>query len=177
MLTHGEAEKCPWGRFLCLPRPYLAVQFMNGDFSQGKNAIREINRQAYIYSLHVRGNKSPALEFQSYTLHLPLVFGAWCAGSADEFDLHFFDFPREFLFVPWSSAVSVHSSEHMLSHKIASQTSGCMWSYTKNYSDTNHTKDFLMTQLSVSAGMSEQILLWHEKGCTQSGSRLQRVWT
>lgn len=57
------------------PRPYLAVRFLNGDFSQGKNTISEIHRQAYIYSLHVRRNKSPALEFQSYTLHLPLVFG------------------------------------------------------------------------------------------------------
>lgn len=112
---------------------------------------------------------------------LTLYICHWClecgAQSADEFDLHFFDFPREFLFVLWSTAVSVRSSEHMLSHKIPWQTRGCTWFHTKNYSDTNHTKDFLMTQLSVSAGMSEPILLWHEKGCTQSGSRWQRVWS
>lgn len=87
---------------------------MNGDFSRGKNITGEIHRQAYISSICVRSAKSSALEFWSHTWgHTSLESGA--QASADEFGLHFFVLPREFLFLQWSAAVSLHSSEHVLS--------------------------------------------------------------
>lgn len=86
---------------------------MNGDFSRGKNITGEIHRQAYISSICVRRDKSSALEFWSYTWrHTSLESGV----QRVQMNLAYISsFSPVSPFLQWSAAVSLHSSEHMLS--------------------------------------------------------------
>lgn len=66
ILTHSESVECWCCSILYF---WMAAGFMNGDFSRGQNIIGEIHIQAYIYWIHVRRDKSSALEFWSATLY------------------------------------------------------------------------------------------------------------
>lgn len=72
----------------------VSTVLLNGSpvYEWRLNIIGGIHRQAYISLIHVRRDKSPALEFWPvtlYTWHHTHQSGVWSAASTDELGLHF----------------------------------------------------------------------------------------